>query len=149
MKARKLKLNTSAIKLGCSSRCRKLNLTDLFSPKPKQTTSTNKPAAAKSSELIRLQDGRSYSDWMAVEKVSENPFLDFRDSMLQMVLEKEMYGEDELREMLRCFLKLNSEDYHEVIFKAFVEVLEWCVYLVCRSDQNDQNGSDSVAGYKV
>ncbi|KAL9684054.1 hypothetical protein QQ045_021485 [Rhodiola kirilowii] len=64
---------------------------------------------------------------MAVEKVSDNPFLDFRDSMLQMVLEKEMYREDELREMLRSFLKLNSKDYHEVIFKAFVEVLEWCV----------------------
>ncbi|KAF1002043.1 hypothetical protein AG4045_005642 [Apium graveolens] len=41
---------------------------------------------------------------VAVEKDSDDPYLDFRQSMLEMILENEIYCEDDLKELLDCFL---------------------------------------------
>jgi uncharacterized protein (TIGR01568 family) len=62
------------------------------------------------------------SDSIAVEKDSSDPYRDFRHSMLQMILEKEIYSKDDLRELLDCFLRLNSPCHHDVIIKAFKEI---------------------------
>ncbi|KAL6005389.1 hypothetical protein ACLOJK_005956 [Asimina triloba] len=59
---------------------------------------------------------------IAVVKDSDDPYLDFRRSMLQMILEKEIYGRDDLRQLLDCFLSLNSPYHHEIIVQAFTEI---------------------------
>lgn len=59
---------------------------------------------------------------MAVEKDSDDPYLDFRHSMLQMILENEIYSKDGLRELLNCFLQLNSPQHHGVIVRAFTDI---------------------------
>ncbi|OVA07108.1 Ovate protein family [Macleaya cordata] len=59
---------------------------------------------------------------LAVEKDSDDPYLDFRHSMLQMILEKEIYSRDDLRELLQCFLSLNSPYHHDIIVRAFTEI---------------------------
>ncbi|CAH1436591.1 unnamed protein product [Lactuca virosa] len=59
---------------------------------------------------------------LAVEKDSNDPYVDFRESMLQMIREKEIYGKDDLRELLNCFLQLNSPYYHGIIVRAFTEI---------------------------
>ncbi|KAH6762148.1 ovate family protein 6 [Perilla frutescens var. hirtella] len=59
---------------------------------------------------------------VAVEKDSDDPYLDFRQSMLQMILEKEIYAKDDLKELLNCFLQLNSPYYHGIIVRAFTEI---------------------------
>lgn len=59
---------------------------------------------------------------MAVEKDSDDPYLDFRQSMLQMILENEIYSKDDLKELLNCFLQLNSPYYHGIIVRAFTEI---------------------------
>ncbi|CAN8268139.1 unnamed protein product [Cochlearia groenlandica] len=59
---------------------------------------------------------------VAVEKDSDDPYLDFRQSMLQMILENKIYSKNELRELLDCFLSLNSEYHHGVILRAFSEI---------------------------
>ncbi|RDX74957.1 Transcription repressor OFP6, partial [Mucuna pruriens] len=66
--------------------------------------------------------GRAGSEGVAVEKDSDDPYLDFRHSMLQMILENEIYSKDDLRELLNCFLQLNSPDNHGVIVRAFTEI---------------------------
>ncbi|GMJ09484.1 hypothetical protein like AT2G36026 [Hibiscus trionum] len=66
--------------------------------------------------------GRVGGESLAVEKDSDDPYLDFRHSMLQMILEKEIYSKDDLRELLNCFLQLNSPYYHGVIIRAFTEI---------------------------
>ncbi|XP_054814162.1 transcription repressor OFP8-like [Prosopis cineraria] len=63
-------------------------------------------------------------DSVAVEKESEDPYKDFRHSMLQMIFEKEMYSESDLEELLEAFLELNSPRQHEVIVKAFTEICQ-------------------------
>ncbi|KAK6147273.1 hypothetical protein DH2020_018185 [Rehmannia glutinosa] len=59
---------------------------------------------------------------VAVEKDSDDPYLDFRQSMLQMILEKEIYAKDDLKELLNCFLQLNAPYYHGIIVRAFTEI---------------------------
>ncbi|KAK2418499.1 transcription repressor OFP6 [Trifolium repens] len=66
--------------------------------------------------------GRAGGEGVAVEKDSEDPYLDFRHSMLQMILENEIYSKDDLRELLNCFLQLNEPYHHGVIVRAFTEI---------------------------
>ncbi|XP_057974180.1 transcription repressor OFP8-like [Malania oleifera] len=66
--------------------------------------------------------GRVGGESLAVEKESDDPYLDFRQSMLQMILEKEIYSKEDLRELLNCFLQLNSPYYHGIIVRAFTEI---------------------------
>ena len=66
--------------------------------------------------------GRVGGEGVAIEKDSDDPYLDFRQSMLQMILENEIYSKDDLRELLNCFLQLNSPSNHGIIVRAFTEI---------------------------
>ncbi|KAF5940530.1 hypothetical protein HYC85_021697 [Camellia sinensis] len=66
--------------------------------------------------------GRICSKSVAVEKDSDDPYLDFRRSMVEMIVAKEIYSRDDLRELLNCFLQLNSPYYHGIIVRAFTEI---------------------------
>ncbi|KAK3033822.1 hypothetical protein RJ639_034240 [Escallonia herrerae] len=58
----------------------------------------------------------------AVVKRSSDPYEDFKKSMVEMILEKEMFEERDLEELLQCFLSLNSRVHHGVIVEAFSEI---------------------------
>lgn len=58
----------------------------------------------------------------AVVKKSVDPYEDFKRSMSDMILEKEMFEEKELEQLLQCFLSLNSRQHHGVIVQAFAEI---------------------------
>ncbi|KAK6912703.1 Ovate protein family, C-terminal [Dillenia turbinata] len=59
---------------------------------------------------------------LAVERNSSDPHGDFRDSMVEMIVEKQIFGSQELEEMLQCFLSLNSPYHHKVIVEVFSEI---------------------------
>ncbi|KAK9279661.1 hypothetical protein L1049_013341 [Liquidambar formosana] len=59
---------------------------------------------------------------LAVVKDSDDPYHDFRQSMLQMILEKQLYSRDDLEKLLGCFLQLNSPRHHDIIVRAFMEI---------------------------
>lgn len=59
-----------------------------------------------------------------VVKESADPLGDFRRSMLQMIVEKELVDGEELRELLHRFLSLNSPCHHDLILRAFTEIWE-------------------------
>ncbi|WVZ57451.1 hypothetical protein U9M48_007834 [Paspalum notatum var. saurae] len=61
---------------------------------------------------------------VAVVKESADPLGDFRRSMLQMIVEKEIVGGAELRELLHRFLSLNAPRHHHLILRAFAEIWE-------------------------
>ncbi|GAB2285581.1 hypothetical protein Dimus_020027 [Dionaea muscipula] len=65
---------------------------------------------------------------VAVVKVSENPYLDFRRSMLQMILEKEIYCKEALQELLARFLQLNSPCHHDSIIRAFTDIWKTVIF---------------------
>ncbi|KAA8549930.1 hypothetical protein F0562_001614 [Nyssa sinensis] len=75
----------------------------------------------KCSEMVS-QCSKIYNS-VAVVKDSDDPYLDFRYSMLQMILQKEIYSEEDLQKLLNCFLQLNSPSHHDIIVRAFMEIL--------------------------
>ncbi|XP_052189841.1 transcription repressor OFP7-like [Diospyros lotus] len=60
----------------------------------------------------------------AVVKRSEDPYEDFKRSMLEMILEKQMSETKDLEQLLLCFLSLNSRHHHAAIVDAFTEIWE-------------------------
>ncbi|GJT25832.1 transcription repressor OFP6-like protein [Tanacetum coccineum] len=96
---------------------------------PTATTATLSPTNSDSTNGSNVKSSRAVQGFgwlegnsLAVEKDSSDPYVDFKESMLQMIMEKEMYGKDDLRELLNCFLQLNSPYYHGIIVKAFTEI---------------------------
>ncbi|KAL8123822.1 transcription repressor OFP7 [Apium graveolens] len=61
-------------------------------------------------------------DSFAVVKKSEDPYEDFKKSMMDMIWEKQMFEEADLEQLLECFLSLNSPRHHKVIVEAFAEI---------------------------
>ncbi|KAL9664168.1 hypothetical protein QQ045_019566 [Rhodiola kirilowii] len=138
MSRRKLYLNKVTVSLSCGS-CIKPKLSDTFDPKPKSTVTKQTPKQPtttqsshcsyyespnnmKSPASVGGKFGRMGGDGLAVEKDSDDPYLDFRQSMLQMIVENEIYSKDDLRELLNCFLQLNSPYHHGIIIRAFTEI---------------------------
>lgn len=71
-----------------------------------------------------LNSGTKLIDSIAVEKESEDPYDDFRNSILQMIFERKIYAEKDLEELLECLLQLNAKCHHQVIVEAFMEICE-------------------------
>lgn len=55
-------------------------------------------------------------------KNSSDPQRDFRESMMEMIVENNLKASRDLEELLACYLSLNSNEYHDVIVKAFEEI---------------------------
>lgn len=60
----------------------------------------------------------------AVMKKSEDPYEDFKKSMMEMIMEKQISEAEDLEKLLMCFLSLNAKDHHHVIVEAFTQVWE-------------------------
>ncbi|GMI63379.1 ARABIDOPSIS THALIANA OVATE FAMILY PROTEIN 7, ovate family protein 7 [Hibiscus trionum] len=61
---------------------------------------------------------------VAVVKKSEDPYEDFKRSMLEMIMEKHMFEARDLEQLLQSFLSLNSKQHHRTIVDAFTEIWE-------------------------
>ncbi|XP_010553595.1 PREDICTED: transcription repressor OFP6 [Tarenaya hassleriana] len=137
----------SVVDIGCNN-CKKPNLSSIFNPFPRKpslrprnythchsssttttTTTTNQWFSDTSSSSPFYKNKStpstpSATSALAVEKDSDDPYLDFRQSMLHMILENEIYSKDDLRELLHCFLRLNAPFHHAVIVRAFSEICD-------------------------
>jgi uncharacterized protein (TIGR01568 family) len=61
-------------------------------------------------------------DGFAVVKSSSDPQRDFRESMVEMIVENNIRKSKDLEELLACYLSLNSAEYHNVIVKVFEQI---------------------------
>ncbi|PIA65025.1 hypothetical protein AQUCO_00100477v1 [Aquilegia coerulea] len=61
---------------------------------------------------------------VAVVKRSSDPYNDFRTSMVEMIIEKQIFSAKDLEKLLQCFLSLNSSYHHRVIVEVFTEIWE-------------------------
>lgn len=85
---------------------------------------------AKRSETVsslRKVEGKMGESFVQVKR-SKDPQEDFKRSMVQMILEKEIFEAKGLEELLQCYLTLNSPEYHRLIVGAFSEVWEFLFY---------------------
>ncbi|KAG8377115.1 hypothetical protein BUALT_Bualt09G0134900 [Buddleja alternifolia] len=106
-----------------------------FSSSPGVKLRTNSPRIANR----RIQSGRksvsansrrSVSESFAVVKSSKDPRRDFRESMVEMIVENNLKASKDLEELLACYLSLNSDEYHDVIINVFKQI--WFDYVHVR-----------------
>ena len=61
---------------------------------------------------------------IALAKDSSDPYADFCDSMLEMMQEKNLWQQqEEMQDLLQCFLHLNQPVHHPLIHQAFSHVV--------------------------
>ncbi|OAY44708.1 transcription repressor OFP4 [Manihot esculenta] len=65
---------------------------------------------------------RSLSNSLAVVKSSFDPQKDFRESMVEMIVENNIRASKDLEDLLACYLSLNSDEYHDLIIKVFKQI---------------------------
>ncbi|KAG5122701.1 hypothetical protein AAZX31_14G189000 [Glycine max] len=81
-------------------------------------------ACARSVSPISSKAPRStgFLDGFAVVKSSFDPQSDFRESMLEMIVENNIRASKDLEDLLACYLSLNSSEYRDLIVKAFEQI---------------------------
>ncbi|XP_057534046.1 transcription repressor OFP1-like [Amaranthus tricolor] len=73
-------------------------------------------------KLKKSRKSSSLSDSFAIVKSSLDPCRDFKDSMMEMIMENNIKGFKDLEELLACYLSLNCKEYHPVIVDAFEQI---------------------------
>lgn len=143
------------VDVGCSCRRRRRrssllsSLLSSFSRSPKPgkltpashsssaTTTLNSSSASSwdvdySSPLVKKRENNkkraAVNESVAVVKDSREPYVDFRESMVQMIVEEELYSWDELNDLLHRFLSLNSPQNHHLILGAFADIWDVGVF---------------------
>ncbi|KAK8336353.1 hypothetical protein V6Z11_A09G117100 [Gossypium hirsutum] len=129
MSSNKKNLFKSLLTVNAGCGCSKPKLSDAYEPKPKSKSSSaprspinNALPTIENDDLTSTSFSFNNEDTIAVVKDSDDPYKDFRHSMLQMIVEKRIYSKHDLEELLQCFLELNSPCHHDVIIKAFMEI---------------------------
>lgn len=69
----------------------------------------------------RLQGMVKESVAVVVES-SYDPYKDFRESMIEMIVDQDIQETGDLEELLQCYLSLNEAEYHTVIVDVFTDV---------------------------
>ncbi|XP_059636184.1 transcription repressor OFP8 [Cornus florida] len=94
------------------------------SRRPKPSANRQRRSQRKESEtgVVTLQG--KVKDSLAVVKRSSDPYNDFRTSMVEMIVERQIFSTKDLENLLQCFLSLNSYHHHRVILEVFTEVWE-------------------------
>ncbi|XP_010252093.1 PREDICTED: transcription repressor OFP1-like [Nelumbo nucifera] len=65
---------------------------------------------------------KGLSESFAVVKSSFDPQRDFRDSMVEMIVENNIRASKDMEDLLACYLSLNSNEYHDLIVKVFKQI---------------------------
>ncbi|XVE70414.1 hypothetical protein DITRI_Ditri10aG0070900 [Diplodiscus trichospermus] len=88
---------------------------------------TRRRRAKKSSSdmgVLPLEGTKKVKDSFAVVKSSSDPYNDFRTSMVEMIVERQIFEARDLEQLLQCFLSLNSHHHHRIIVEVFAEIWE-------------------------
>jgi uncharacterized protein (TIGR01568 family) len=94
------------------------------SSRRRKYTSRRRRAKVKSSQVGGLPLDGKVKDSFAVVKSSSDPYNDFRKSMVEMIVEKQIFAAKDLEQLLQCFLSLNSYHHHGIIVEVFMEIWE-------------------------
>ncbi|KAM0995813.1 hypothetical protein EV1_005952 [Malus domestica] len=88
----------------------------------KKTQPCGRKSVPSSPSSCLKSKNRHLSESFAVVKSSVDPQRDFRDSMMEMIVENNIRAAKDLEDLLACYLSLNSKEYHELIVKAFEQI---------------------------
>ncbi|KAK3034347.1 hypothetical protein RJ639_032245 [Escallonia herrerae] len=112
-------LHTTKPRCGISSNTSRATERSGISSNSSRAVETRKGAAIGAKPL----QGK-VKDSFAVVKRSSDPHSDFRTSMVEMIVERQIFAAKDLENLLQCFLSLNSVRHHKVIVEVFDEICE-------------------------
>ncbi|KAF7137557.1 hypothetical protein RHSIM_Rhsim07G0092400 [Rhododendron simsii] len=69
-------------------------------------------------------DGKVKDGCFVVEKQSSDPYTDFTTSMVELIVEKHIFGARDLEDFLKTFLSVNCHHHHRVIVEVFTEICD-------------------------
>ncbi|KAJ3680939.1 hypothetical protein LUZ60_015428 [Juncus effusus] len=90
--------------------------------KSPRVLSKHRKSNARKSDARKSESKNGALDGFAVVKSSSDPQKDFKDSMVEMIMENKICKSKDLEELLACYLSLNSAEYHDVIVKVFEQI---------------------------
>ncbi|CAM8952493.1 unnamed protein product [Rhodiola kirilowii] len=109
-----------------------------YSPRRRKVHSRSR-SKVKSPRINAMNDGRRASNSssscssgkrmtllessVTVVKSSDNPESEFKESMMEMIVENNITDLDGLEELLISFLVLNSDEFHEIIVTVFKHIV--------------------------
>lgn len=89
----------------------------------RRSVSSSSSASSSSSNACKVSTRNiGFPEGFAVVKSSIDPQRDFRESMVEMIMENNIRKSEDLEDLLACYLSLNSREYHELIIKAFEQI---------------------------
>ena len=83
----------------------------LATPSPPVTTAPKQQPSSVVKERVAVVVESSY-----------DPYNDFRESMIEMIVDQDIQETGDLEELLQCYLSLNEAEYHNVIVDVFTDV---------------------------
>lgn len=96
------------------------------SNEPLRGNATGKPwplASLSSAEKKHKAEAEMEVGFPVVKK-SSDPYMDFRSSMVEMIVERQMSSASDMERLLHSYLSLNSHLHHPVILEAFLDTWE-------------------------
>ncbi|KAF7816220.1 transcription repressor OFP4 [Senna tora] len=87
-----------------------------------QACARRKSVSSSSSSACKVSRNTGLPEGFAVVKSSIDPQRDFRESMVEMIMENNIWESEDLEDLLACYLSLNSREYHQLIIKAFEQI---------------------------
>ncbi|KAM6547696.1 hypothetical protein CsatB_019372 [Cannabis sativa] len=94
--------------------------------------------------IKRLEKVIPYKESVALSMESRNPYLDFKQSMEEMVEAHGLKGWESLEELLSWYLKMNGKDNHGFIVGAFVDLL---VGIAFNSNSSNNNNNIDIISH--
>ncbi|KAK7275934.1 hypothetical protein RIF29_17061 [Crotalaria pallida] len=64
----------------------------------------------------------AFAHSLCAVRYSDNPFVDIRNSILEMIDNVGVHDWDEMEELVYCYIALNSPELHGIICQAFLSV---------------------------
>lgn len=92
------------------------------SPKVATRKNQGQGVQGRSRKSTSKSQKKVFSESFAVVKASVDPQKDFRDSMMEMIVENNIRASKDLEDLLACYLSLNSDEYHHLIIHAFEQI---------------------------
>ncbi|KAF3447978.1 hypothetical protein FNV43_RR08685 [Rhamnella rubrinervis] len=84
--------------------------------------SHGRKSVSSMSSMTSSSRRRSLSDSFAIVKSSFDPQKDFKESMVEMIVENNIRASKDLEDLLACYLSLNSDEYHDLIINVFKQI---------------------------
>lgn len=88
----------------------------------KQVASLPSPPASASAPAPKPPASVAKERVAVVVESSYDPYNDFRQSMIEMIVDQDIKETGDLEELLQCYLSLNEAEYHNVIVDVFTDV---------------------------